>query len=44
MKVRELSMQRFEFKDVYSEGGFRDAINIPSLDERIKLDGKLSSL
>ena len=33
-----------EFKDVYSEGGFRDAINMPSLDERIELNGKLSPL
>lgn len=33
-----------EFKDVYTEGGFRDAINMPSLDERIELNGTLSPL
>lgn len=33
-----------EFKDVYTEGGFRDAINEPSLDERIELNGTLSPL
>lgn len=33
-----------EFKNIYSESGFRDAINIQSLDERIKLDGNLDPL
>lgn len=33
-----------EFQDIYTEGGFRDAINIPSLDERIELNGKLTPL
>lgn len=33
-----------EFQDIYTEGGFRDAINMPSLDERIELNGKLTPL
>ena len=33
-----------EFKDIYSEGGFRDAINEPSLDERLVLNGILTPL
>lgn len=33
-----------EFQNIYTEGGFRDAINIPSLDERIELNGKLTPL
>ena len=33
-----------EFQDIYTEGGFRDAINMPSLDERIELNGKLIPL
>ena len=33
-----------EFQNVYTEGGFRDAINEPSLDERIELNGTLLPL
>lgn len=38
------SIWLFEFQDIYTEGGFRDAINMPSLDERIELNGKLTPL
>ena len=38
------SIWLLEFKDIYTEGGFRDAINMPSLDERIELNGILTPL
>lgn len=33
-----------EFQNVYTVGGFRDAINTPSLDERMNLDGTIEAL
>ena len=38
------SIWESEFKGIYTKGGFRDAINIPSLDERIELNGTLTPI